>query len=114
MRILAAVAPADFRKGIDGLAQLCRQELGADPFQGTVFLFRNRRATSLRVLVYDGQGFWLCTKRLSRGRFRFWPTQGEGGARGLEAHQVQLLLQGGDPEAAASAAPCWRRLAAAV
>ena len=57
MRILVATAAVDFRKGIDGLARLCRQELQADPFSGWMFVFRNRRATTLKVLVYDGQGF---------------------------------------------------------
>jgi transposase len=65
MRILLAVQPADFRKGIDGLAQVCRQVLKKDPFSGYVFIFRNKRATAIKVLMYDGQGFWLCQKRLS-------------------------------------------------
>ena len=69
MRILVPVAAVDFRKGIDGLARLCRQELQADPFSGALFVFRNRRATALKILVYDGQGYWLCQKRLSKGRF---------------------------------------------
>jgi len=56
MRILVAVEPADFRRGIDSLARLCRESLGQDPFGGAVFVFRNRRATALKVLVYDGQG----------------------------------------------------------
>ena len=60
MRVLVAVAPADFRCGIDGLAGVCRQSLASDPFSGTVFVFRNRRSTALKALVYDGQGFWLC------------------------------------------------------
>ena len=71
MRILVAVEPADFRKGIDGLARLCKEALKRDPFGGGVFVFRNRRATAIKALVYDGQGFWLCHKRLSRGRFRW-------------------------------------------
>ncbi len=112
MRLLAAVDPVDFRRGIDGLARLCRDVLGDDPFRGTVFLFRNRRATSVKVLVYDGQGFWLCLKRLSRGRFAFWPTASERPSRALEAHQVQLLLSAGDPAAGAVPEP-WRRLAPA-
>ena len=62
MRILLAVEPADFRKGIDGLAQICRAELESDPFSGALFVFRNRRATALKVLAYDGQGFWMCYK----------------------------------------------------
>jgi hypothetical protein len=64
MRIMAAIEPADFRRGIDGLARLCKDVLKHDPFNGWVFVFRNRSATALKVLVYDGQGFWLCHKKL--------------------------------------------------
>lgn len=65
MRILVAIEPADFRKGIDGLARVCKEVLKQDPFSGWVFVFRNRPATALKALVYDGQGFWLFHKRLS-------------------------------------------------
>jgi transposase len=64
MRIMVAVEPADFRRGIDGLARMCKDVLREDPFSGCVFVFRNRRATALKILVYDGQGFWLCHKKL--------------------------------------------------
>jgi len=74
MRILVAVEPADFRRGIDGLARLCKDALQQDPFSGAVFVFRNRRRTAIKALVYDGQGFWLCHKRLSSGRFSWWPS----------------------------------------
>ena len=70
MRVLVAVEAADFRRGIDGLARQCREVLRQDPFSGTVFVFRNRRASSVKLLIYDGQGFWLCHKRLSEGHFR--------------------------------------------
>lgn len=110
LRILLAVEPADFRRGIDGLCRVCRQQLEADPMSGAVFVFRNRRAKALKILVYDGQGFWLCQKRLSAGRFRFWPASGRGGrTRRLEAHELQVLLACGNPEAAKGAAP-WRRV----
>ena len=112
MRILVAVEPADFRRGIDGLARQCRDELHEDPFSGCLFVFRNRRGTAIKCLVYDGGGFWLCQRRLSTGRFRFWPCGGEGGVQQLEAHQVQLLLFGGDPAAGNTAPAPWRRLAA--
>ena len=56
-------------------------------------------------LQYDGQGFWLATKRLSKGRFKWWPT-GTEPARTLRAHQAQLLLAAGNPEA--EAPPAWR------
>ena len=64
MKILVAVEPADFRRGIDGLARLCQETLQDDPFAGAVFVFRNRKATALKLLMYDGQGFCLCHKRL--------------------------------------------------
>ena len=73
-RIFLAVQPVDFRKGIDGLAALCRNLLHENPLGGTVYVFRNRTGTTLKLLAYDGQGFWLCTKRLSQGRFHWWPT----------------------------------------
>jgi transposase len=88
MRVLVAVEPVDFRRGIDGLAQVCRARLGADPFTGTVFVFRNRRGTSIKLLVYDGQGFWLCQKRLSHGRFRFWPGTRSAAGASLQAHEL--------------------------
>ena len=61
----------DFRKGIDGIAALCRNKLGIEPMDGAFFLFYNRTKTTIKILSYDGQGFWLCTKRLSVGRFKW-------------------------------------------
>jgi len=109
MKILVAVQPVDFRCGIDGLARLCQDTLQHDPFAGAVFVFRNRKATAVKLLMYDGQGFWLATKRLSKGRFKWWPT-GSGAAKTLRAHQAQLLLAAGNPET--EAAPVWRRVSA--
>ena len=63
MRILVAIDAQDFRKGIDGLARICREVLEADPFCGALFVFRNRRGTAMKILVYDSQGFWLVQKR---------------------------------------------------
>jgi transposase len=67
----------------------------------------------LKLLVYDGQGFWLCQKRLSEGRFKWWPQSVEQAVYGLDAHQLQLLLWNGNPNAA-QAAPMWRRIAPAA
>jgi transposase len=105
MRVLVAVEPVDGRKGIDSLAQLCRQKLAEDPLSGCLFLFRNRSGTTLRALCYDGQGFWLAQKRLSQGKFRCWP-DGSTAAQVLEAHQAHLLLAAGDP--ATLGAPVWK------
>jgi transposase len=107
LRILVAIDAIDGRKGIDSLAQLCREKLDADPFSGCLFIFRSRSAKSIRILAYDGQGFWLATKRLSKGRFRWWPT-GREASKTLRAHQAQLLLAAGNPET--EAAPVWRQV----
>jgi transposase len=107
MRILVAIEPADFRKGIDGLVGVCKERLQQDPFSGWVFVFRNRPATAVKILVYDGQGFWLCHKRLSRGRFCWWPTQTAEAAQTLAAHQLSVLLAAGNPSGA-QAPPEWR------
>ena len=90
MRILVAVEPVDFRRGIDGLAQVCRETLAADPFSGTVFVFRGRTGTSIKLLTFDGQGYWLCQKRLSKGRFRWWP--GKAGSRSAPLHSLRLTF----------------------
>ena len=108
MRILVAVEPIDFRAGIDGLVGACRQRLDADPFGGGLFVFCNRRRSAIKILVYDGNGFWLCQKRLSSGRFAFWP-DGVSPAGALESYELQVLLMGGDPTQA-GVPPPWRRL----
>ena len=97
------------RKVVRLLLQLCREKLAADPFSGCLFIFRSRRGTAIKLLAYDGQGFWLATKRLSRGRFRWWPT-GEEPAKTLRAHQAQLLLAAANPDA--EAPPVWRQVSA--
>jgi transposase len=107
MKILVAIEPADFRKGIDGLVRLCKDALGEDPFAGTVFCFRNRRKTAIKVLIYDGQGFWLSHKRLSEGRFAWWPSASDAAAKPLAAHQLAVLFSAGNPERT-GAAPDWR------
>ncbi len=108
-RILLATEPIDFRQGLAGLAAACRQVLREQPLSGAVFVFRNRTATALKLLVYDGQGFWLCTKRLSQGRFHWWP-HGEGASVRLAARELHILLWNGQPDQARMAAD-WRPLA---
>jgi transposase len=112
MRILVAISPVDFRKGIDGLAGICRQQLQRDPMNGWAFVFRNRRGTAVKILLYDGQGFWLCQKRLSQGRFGWWPSGDTATGRFLQGHQLHVLLSGGNPDAAGGV-PTWRPVAVA-
>ena len=109
MRVLVAIEEVDFRRGIDGLARVCREVLAADPFSGIAFVFRNRRKTAVKILVYDGQGFWLCHKRLSKGRFGWWPSSGDAAASALRTHELAVLLSAGDPRGT-GAAEVWRRV----
>lgn len=109
MRILLAVEPADFRKGIDGLAGICRQALKTDPFDGTLFIFRNKKGTSIKIITYDGQGFWLCQKRLSRGCFCWWPDKNSQQMKMLAAHELQLLLYNGNPSTS-PVGEMWRKI----
>lgn len=91
--IRLAREPADFRLGIDGLVARCQQHLQQDPRSGTLYVFINRRATMIRILAYDQNGYILMTKRLSKGHFRGWPRAGE--AIGvLQAVQLRQLLAG--------------------
>lgn len=110
MRVLVATQPLDFRKRIDGTAAACRQVLGCDPMGGALFVFRNKAATMIRILVYDGQGFWLMTKRLSKGRFDFWCDADDEATLRITAHQLQALIAGADwPRS--RAAESWRAIA---
>lgn len=109
MRIMLAVEPADFRKGIDGLAGICKRALKKDPFSGTLFIFRNKKGTSIKILLYDGQGFWLCQKRLSSGRFTWWPGLGDEKLKELAVHELQLLLWNGNPTAS-TVGGMWKKI----
>ena len=107
-QIFLAVQPVDFRKGIDGLAQVCRSQLNKNPMKGGIFVFRNRNKTALKILVYDGQGFWLCLKRLSAGKLNWWPKSVQA-AQVLQARELHILLWNGNPETAQLAGD-WRAL----
>jgi transposase len=71
-RIYVAGEAVDMRKGFDGLYGLVRDQLAHDPLSGHLFLFSNRTRTRLKALVWDGSGWWVCAKRLEKGRFH-WP-----------------------------------------
>ncbi|MBY0544563.1 MAG: IS66 family insertion sequence element accessory protein TnpB [Gammaproteobacteria bacterium] len=105
-KVYLAIEAIDFRNGLDGIIALCKNVLALDPFSGHYFIFRNRKASSIKILVYDSQGFWLCQKRLSRGYFRHWPTIKTQVAT-MTSTQLQVLLQNGDP-ASIECEPPWR------
>jgi transposase len=109
MRIFLCIAPIDFRKGIDGLSRVCRDVLDKDPFSGSMFIFRNKRKTTLKILLYDGQGFWLFVKRLSRGRFNWWPQNEKTSSINITPAQLHLLIWNGNLMQAHTA-PQWRKI----
>jgi transposase len=92
-RIHVALAPVDLRWSFNGLLGWIRHHLaGADPLQGDLFVFTNRRRNRVKVLYWDGSGLWVCAKRLERGRFG-WP-DGELPARRLRPEELSALLHG--------------------
>jgi transposase len=92
MRVLVATKPVDFRRGADSLAALVREQLRHDPFSGTIFIFRSKRADSLKILAWDGSGLVLFWKRLEHGAFR-WPPMSDGMMR-LTVSQLAALVDG--------------------
>jgi transposase len=107
-RLLVATSAVDFRRGLDGLAAICRLTLEQDPFSGVIFAFRNRSGTSIKLLVYDGSGFWLCQKRFSKGKLAWWPTSQEKLTQ-VRAAELLLILAQANPMRAAIPGD-WRSL----
>lgn len=103
--------PISFHNGIEGTAAVARTVLQREPMEGAFFVFRNKRGHMLRILYYDGSGFWLCTKRLSKGCFSAWP-QGDGASpsSALLVRELQILLWGGDPSSC-DFPELWRKVA---
>jgi len=109
LRILLACDPIDFRKGIDSLVALCQGPLAQNAFSATLFVFRNRSGTALKLLVYDGRGFYLILRRFSQGRLRWWPCTADTSLYSIEAQQLQGLLYNGLPDRA-QFAEVWRQI----
>jgi len=96
VKIFVASSAINFQNWMDGTAAICRNEFEKDPYSGSMFVFINRRKTMIRCYFFDGQGEWLCDKRIAKGSFPAWLKSGEKLTR-IEAHQLYLLLRGGNP-----------------
>ena len=107
-RIYLAVGATDMRKGFEGLFGLVRDRLQCDPLSGHVFLFCNGRRNRLKLLVFDGSGLWICSKRLEKGRFR-WPEPREGQAKIVLSHEELSMLLGGIDLAEGRRRPWYRK-----
>lgn len=84
--------PTDMRKGFDGLSGIVRREFSADPLDGSLFLFIHRRRDRLKILHFDGTGFWLYYKLLEAGTFEVIPSKGK--RLQLDSTQLAMLLGG--------------------
>ena len=109
LRILLCCEPVDFRCGIDRLAAMCRNVLGQEPYSGAVFVFRNRRGTAVKILAYDGLGYYLVLRRFSQGRLRWWPDNTDEKLTKIAAQHLQGILYQGNP-VTAQLAQDWRSL----
>ena len=91
-RVFIALKPLDFRKGIDSIAAACRQQFQCDPKSGHYFIFRNRRKTAIKIFMFYRNGYWLCHKRLSQGKFLIWP-KGQGPLSEVMLSTVTPIVQ---------------------
>ncbi len=92
--IRLALAPVDFRRGIDGFVALCHPKLHQEPHSGTLFVFINRTRTMVRLLAYEENGYWLMTQRLSHGTYPSWPRAGAP-VTPFQAKALRQLLSNG-------------------
>ena len=88
--------PVDMRLGFDGLENLVRNRLKADPLSGHLFIFRNRAADRVKVLYWGGHGLCLWCQRLEAGRYHFPDPTADSAGIELSAGQLQMILDGID------------------
>jgi transposase len=98
-RVFVANEPVSFVKGMYGLSAVCRNVLGHDPHSGAYFVFRNRGGDSVRILMFDGDGLWLSTKKFASGRIKGWPS-GDGPVSQVGVRDLLVMLWHGNPMAA--------------
>ena len=92
-RIYLAYGLTDMRKSINGLSVIVQEGFALDPFSSGIFVFCNRKRDRLKILEWDGDGFWIYFKRLEKGRFR-WPEPGETPTMALSGEELAVLLSG--------------------
>lgn len=92
-KILLATKPVDFRQQLDGLIALCQNQFNQNTRSGYLFVFINRSRTMIRVLCYEEHGYWLATKRLSRGRYTLWPLQANKALSEPHASELTKILK---------------------
>jgi len=92
-RVYLACGCTDMRKNINGLMMIVQESFKLDPFSESLFVFCNRNRDRLKILEWDGDGFWLYFKRLEKGHFK-WPSVGETATMSLTGEELNMLLGG--------------------
>ena len=92
-RVYLACGKTDVRKSINGLMMIVESSFNLDPFDNAIFVFCNKRRNRVKILEWDGDGFWLYFKRLEKGHFR-WPELGETATMTLTGEELSILLHG--------------------
>jgi len=96
-QVYLACGHTDMRKQINGLAAIVEYSFDLDPYGGSLFVFCNRSRDRVKILEWDGDGYWLYFKRLEKGRFR-WPSPGEEATMTLTGEELSILLGGAKVE----------------
>jgi transposase len=92
-RVYLACGPTDMRKSIDGLSALVQESFKLDPYDGAMFVFCNRKRDRIKILEWDGDGFWLHLKRIEKGRFT-WPDNHGAETMDLTYKELEILIGG--------------------
>ncbi len=109
MRILIAIKPLDFRKGVDSIASYCKYQLQQNPYSGVVYAFRNKASTAVKIFAFDGCGIYLIIRRFSRGKLAWWPSSTDEALQPLAAQQLAVILAQGNPMSAGFPTD-WRKI----
>jgi len=96
-RVFLACGKTDMRKSINGLTTIVQSSFNLDPFDGALFVFCNQRRDRIKIIEWDGDGFWLYFKRLEKGHFR-WPEPGEEATMSLTGEELSIFLSGSKVE----------------
>lgn len=96
-KIYFSTSGVDFRSGIEKLSAYCRNVIKMNPMNGAYFVFKNKSSKQIKILHYDGVGYFLCIRRFSKGKIGWWPDRNN---NEMDARELQILLFGGNPEKA--------------
>lgn len=108
MKIFVAKEPISFKTRMDGTAAVCRNKYERDPYSGALFVFINRKKTMIRLYIFDGQGEYLCDKRIAKGSFPHWIESDED-LSSIKPHELYILLRGGNPRVVSTPAD-WKKI----